>query len=192
MSSRRALLGFAVCASVAGPFGCTRSHSGPPAPQRAEDVWLSRVGTGPSQTGRACGRGATDRFALALCDKTTPAINDLAQLYRVLRLDQPSEMAAATATHSLGLSSRTVSALNPRMLPFQNISDKSRQPTYEQAAVTTFARGEQMVEMTALDPTTYDFNFYLLRFEQACNHTRCTPEDLLTEKIENGWTDWTL
>jgi len=31
-----------------------------------------------------------------------------------------------------------------------------------------------------MDPATFDFNFYLLRFEQACNRARCTPEDLLT------------
>ena len=32
------------------------------------------------------------------------------------------------------------------------------------------------MELARLDPATYDFNFYLLRFEQACNRTRCTPE----------------
>jgi len=191
MSSGRALLSFVVCVGVAGSTACTRSQPAPTRP-RAEDIWLSRIGTGPAQTARVCARGATDRFAIALCDKTTPAIQSLDQLYRVLRLDQPAEMVAATTTHSLGLSSRTVSALNPRVLALQNISDKSRQPTYEQAAAATFARGEQLVELAALDPATYDFNFYLLRFEQACSRTRCTPEDLLTEKIESGWTGWTL
>ena len=64
--------------------------------------------------------------------------------------------------------------------------------TYEEVVVTGFTRGEQLVELAALDPATYEYNFYLLRFAQACNRTRCTPEDLLTEKIESGWTDWTL
>jgi len=190
MSSGRALLGLIVCFGAALFASCQRSK--PPLRQTPDEIWLSRIGTGPAQTARVCARGATDRIATALCTKAAPAVRGLDELYRVLRLDQPAAMVTATTTHSLGLSSRTVSALNPRVLALQNISDKSRQPTYEQVAVTTFARGEQMVEMAALDPATYDFNFYLLRFEQACNRARCTPEDLLTEKIESGWTGWTL
>ena len=170
---------------------CARSGKVAPRPS-PEDVWLSRIGTGSAQTARVCARGATDRFARALCANPPPTIAGLEELYRVLRLDQPAEMVAATTTHSLALSARTVSALNPRVFVFQNISDKSRSPTYDQVAAAGFVRGEQLVELGALDPKTYDFNFYLLRFEQACNRTRCTPDDLLTEKIEHGWTSWTL
>ena len=63
---------------------------------------------------------------------------------------------------------------------------------YEEFVAAGFTRGEQLVELVALDPATYEYKFYLLRFEQACNRSRCTPEDLLTEKIESGWTGWTL
>ena len=157
-----------------------------------EDAWLARIGSSSGPGSRGCQIGGADRVAKYLCDQTAPSVSGLADLYRALRLDQPAALVAAVATHSLGLSARTVSALNPRVLVFQDIGDKSRRPTYDQVTVTTFVRGEQLVEIAALDPTTYEYNFYLLRFEQACNRTRCTPEDLLTEKIENGWTAWTL
>ena len=191
MSGRRALLGLLAWASLAGSLACTRA--GKPAPARNPDeVWLSRIGTGPEQTARVCARGAGDRVARLLCQPDVPRIDSLAELYRALRLDQPSAQLAAATIHSLSLSGRTVSSLNPRVFAFQNISDKSRRPSSDEVVVTAFVRGEQLVEMAAYDPTTYDFNFYLLRFEQRCNRARCTPEDLLTEDVERGWTGWTL
>lgn len=191
MSGRRALLGVLACASLAGSLDCTRG--GRPAPARNPDeVWLSRIGTGPAQTARVCARGGGDRIAKLLCQPDVPRISSLTDLYRALRLDQPAAQLVAATIHSLSLSARTVSSLNPRVFAFQNISDKSRQATSDQVVITAFVRGEQMVEMAALDPTTYDFNFYLLRFEQACNRTHCSPENLLTEDVESGWTGWTL
>ncbi len=186
-----ALLGLVVAASTAASVGCTRAGKGI-ALHAPEDVWLARIGTGPAQTARVCGHGATDRVATALCDKATAPIRGLPDLYRALRLDQTGERLVAVTTHSLGLSARTVSGLNPRVLVYQDISHKRRRVNYEEVVVTTFARGEQLVELAALDPATYEYNFYLLRFTQACNRTRCTPEDLLTERIESGWVDWTL
>ena len=190
MSGWRARLGIVVCFGAAVAASCERSK--PPARRSAEDVWLSRIGTGPTQTARVCARGATDRVAKRLCDKAAPPIRGLDDLYRVLGLDQPAERLAATAVHSLGLAARTVSGLNPRVLVFQAISAKRRPVTYDDVVITGFVRGEQLVELAALDPATYDYNFYLIRFTQPCSRTRCTPEDLLTEKIESGWTDWTL
>ena len=187
----RALLGLVAAASAVASAGCTRGGKGI-ALHAPEDAWLARIGTGPAQTARVCGRGATDRVATALCDKATPPIRGLADLYRALRLDQTGERLVAVTTHSLGLSARTVSALNPRVLVYQDISHKRRRVAYEEVVVTGFARGEQLVELAALDPGNYEYNFYLLRFTQACNRTRCTPEDLLTEKVESGWIEWTL
>jgi hypothetical protein len=191
MSSGRALLGFVVSVSVAGSIGCVRTRGGAARPP-PEEIWLSRVGTGPAQTARVCGRGATDRVAIALCDKSRPPIRGLEDLHRALRLDQPPARLVAATTHSLGLAARTTSGLNPRVLVYQDISHKRRPVSYEEIVVAGFVRGEQLVEMAALDPATYEYNFYLLRFAQACNRTRCTPEDLLTARIESGWTDWTL
>jgi hypothetical protein len=160
--------------------------------QAPEGVWLSRIGTGPAETARMCGRGATDRVATVLCAQPPPPIHGLDDLYRALRLGEPSQRQVAAATHSLGLSARTVSGVNPRVLVFENMEGLHEPPKYEQIVAAGFTRGEQLVELLGLDPATYEYNFYLLRFEQPCNRSRCTPEDLLTDKIERGWTEWTL
>lgn len=188
----RLRLYFVACLIAVGGAGCTRT---PPRPHEArgpEDVWLARVGVGPQQTARVCARGASDRITRSLCDRATPPIRGLTDLYRAIRLDDPSPMLTAAVTHSMSLSARIVSEANPRVFAFQDLSTNPRAPTAEQAVVSAFVRGEQMVELAALDPVTFDFNFYLLRFEQACNQQRCTPEDLLTERIERNWTRWTL
>jgi hypothetical protein len=191
MSGGHALFGFLVCTSAVGWIACDRTAGKGVAPQGPADVWLSRVGTGPAQTARVCGLGARDRVAAALCARPAP-IRGLTDLYRALQLDRPAEDLVAVTTHSLGLSARTVSALNPRVLVYQDISHKRRPVTYDEVVVAGFTRGEQLVELAALDPATYEYNFYLLSFTQACNRGRCTADDLLTEKIETGWTDWTL
>ncbi len=187
----RALLGLAIGASVACSVTCA-PRAKPATRQRPEDVWLSRIGTGPDQTARVCARGATDRVATVLCAESPPPIRGLDDLYGALRLGRPGQRRTATTTHSLGLSARTVSAVNPRVLVFENTRDRSEPVKYEQIVATTFTRGEQLVEILGLDPATYEYNFYLLRFQQDCNRSRCTPEDLLTDKIESGWTGWTL
>jgi hypothetical protein len=189
-SGWRARLGFLVCLGAALSANCERNK--PPGRQTPEEVWLSRIGTGPGQTARVCGHGARDRVATTLCAKPAPSIHGFDDLYRVLKLDHPVESLPATTVHSLGLTARTASGLNPRVLVYQDISHKRRPVTYEELVVTGFTRGEQLIELAALDPATYDYNFYLFRFGQACNRTRCTPEDLLTAKVESGWTDWTL
>jgi hypothetical protein len=189
MSGWRALLGFFVCV---GALSANCERNKPSARQTPEDVWLSRIGTGAAQTARVCGRGATDRVATVLCDKSTPPIRSLDDLYRALRLGRPGQRLVAATVHSLGLSARTVSGLNPRVLVFEDTTSPTGPVTYERVVAAGFARGEQLVELVGLDSKTYDYTFYLLRFEQACNRSRCTPEDLLTEKIESGWTGWTL
>ena len=118
MSSGRALLAVVVFVSAAGSIRCDRSKR--VVPQSPEDVWLSRIGTGPAQTARVCGRGATDRVATVLCDKSTPAIRSLDDLYRALRSrPRPASGSSRRRSHSLGLSARTVSGLNPRVLVYR-------------------------------------------------------------------------
>ena len=190
MSSARALVAVVVLVSAAGSIGCDRSKR--VVPQSPDDVWLSRIGTGPAQTARVCGRGATDRVATVLCDKSTPPIRSLDDLYKALHLGRPGQRLVAATVNSLGLSARTVSSLNPRVLVFDDTSHLTEPINYERFVVAGFTRGEQLVELAGLDPATYEYTFYLFRFEQACNRSRCTPEDLLTEKIESGWTSWTL
>ena len=182
------------CVSAPPARSVARARGKSVAPQAPEDVWLSRIGTGPAQTARVCGRGATDRVATALCDKADAADpRPRRSLSRAAARPDPAErLVAATVTFARAVGADACPALNPRVLVYQDISHKRRPVTYEEVVVAGFTRGEQLVELAALDPATYEYNFYLLRFEQACNRTRCTPEDLLTEKIESGWTDWTL
>lgn len=155
-----------------------------------EGVWLSRIGSGPAQTAQVCARGARDRVATVLCDPKTPPLRGLADLYRALDLG-PDKRATAVTTHSLAVSARAVSEANPRVLTFID-SVKATPISLEQIAAVAFSRGEQAVELVGFDPGTLDYNYYLLTFTQCCNHTRCTPEDVLTDKIEKNWLGWTL
>ncbi len=157
--------------------------------QRPYQAWLASIGSGPSQTERTCARGAADRVTASLCKDELPEIHGFEDLYAALGLLGPEARVVAGTTHSLGLSARSVSGANPRIFVFD--PSKALIP-YDRLIAVSFARGEQLVELVALDTNTLDYNFYLLHFEQACNAARCTPEDLLTEKVESGWVDWTL
>jgi hypothetical protein len=56
-----------------------------------------------------------------------------------------------------------------------------------------FVRGEQFVEVVSRDSAAGALNFYLLRFEQTCNYEPgCRLADLLTERIEHGWTAYSV
>jgi hypothetical protein len=157
----------------------------------AEDVWLRNVGVGPSQTRRVCESGATDRVTLALCREPAPVIDGLKALYQALGFAAQNERLVAATTQSLGLSARLVSAANPRVFVFANNVEYVPVP-HDKLAALSFARGEQLVELVALDTTTFDWNFYLLSFTQACSEPGCTPEQLLTEQVEHDWTGYTL
>jgi len=196
----RTLLALGIAAASWGMVGCrppTGAESGAErgtgsagrGPLKPEDAWLAKIGVGPAQTARVCKRGARDRAAQVLCAPGATGIHGLSDLYRALGFVEPASRYVASTTHSLALSARIVSAANPRTFVFP--PDKAPIPL-ERFVVTAFARGEQFLELAALDPATLEYNFYLVRFEQDCNATRCTPEDLLTEKIESGWTSFTL
>jgi hypothetical protein len=158
---------------------------------RVERIWLRNIGVGPSQTRRVCETGADDRVTAALCREPAPTIDSIVSLYEALGLVGDKERLVAAATHSLGLSARIVTAANPRMFVFTNNIEYQPLPR-DKLAVVSFARGEQLVELVALDTRTYDWNFYLLSFSQSCNAVGCTPEQLLTERIERDWTSFTL
>jgi hypothetical protein len=158
---------------------------------RVENVWLRSIGVGPAQTRRVCDSGANDRVTAALCRDPARSIDSLTSLYEALGLVGEKERLVAATTHSLGLSARIVSAANPRTFVFTNNIEYVPIPP-DKLAVVSFARGEQLVELVALDTRTYDWNFYLLSFSQACNMAGCTPEELLTERVERDWTSYTL
>ncbi|RYZ10020.1 MAG: hypothetical protein EOO73_00080 [Myxococcales bacterium] len=200
----RELARWAAIAGLAATLGCsgatTRQNTvesehepqANPAAEVPEDVWLDRIGTGEQQLARVCERGAKDRVATVLCDQSKNRIRSLPELYRALRLEQPEDRRVAVTTHSLSLSAKLVSSANPRVFVFAPNTAGTRQLDHEGVVATAFVRGEQLVELAALDPATYELNFYLLRFTQPCNEAGCTAEDLLTERIEASWTNWSL
>jgi len=156
-------------------------------PGDVERAWLDRVGAGPAQTALVCARGAADPVARALCGSPAPALRGLGDLYGALGLSPDDGGLAAVATHSLGLAARTVSALNPRVVVFPRYSPLED----DRIAAAAFSRGEPFVEMVGYDPAADDFNFYLLAFQPGCAGD-CTAADLLTERLETGWTGWAL
>lgn len=171
-----------------GACGDDRATGFAVSPGNVEHAWLDRVGTGPAQTAAACGRGAGDPIARALCASPPPTIRGLADLYRALQLAPGSGGdRVAVTTHSLGLAARTVSALNPRVVVFPRYSPLDDQ----RIAAVAFSRGEPFVEMVGYDTLANDFNFYLLAFQPGCGDG-CTPADLMTERLEGGWGGWTL
>lgn len=182
-------LGFSACAPHAD------SEPNPPDPlaerddgRAPDDAWLVALGTGPERMAEVCARGAGDHVATALCANPSN-IRGLLDVYAALGLAAAPERLVAATTHSLGLAARVVSAANPRVFVFN--ADGAPVP-WDRFGVVAFSRGEQLVELVGLDPATLEYNFYLLRFEQPCNETRCTPADLLTERIESDWTGFSL
>lgn len=188
--SRQARL---ICSGLAlSALACGGGTTSAPAVQQSpEEAWLAEIGTGAAQNQRVCARGARDRVALALCADDV-AVNSLGDLYRELGLGPEGARRMAVTTHSLSLAGRTVSAANPRVMLFTDTNAPGGPVPYDEIVATAFTRGQQLVELVGLDPATYDYNFYLLKFDQACNGSRCTPEDLLGPRVESGWLDWTL
>jgi hypothetical protein len=160
-------------------------------PTDPDRYWLDEIGTGIEQRMKVCASGARDPIAVALCNDSDEPIDSLAKLYSILNLDGSIPRTIALGTNSSGLGARIVSAANPRI--FVLGTDEAHYAlTVDRLVVTSFVRGEQKVEMAGYDPVRDRINFYLLIFEQDCNRSRCGPKDLLSEKIESGWRDWTV
>lgn len=197
----------AMPAAVPAPstaFGAPSPDATPEYHASPESIWLEAIGKGPEQTARVCARGGQDPIALALCAQTTPTIESLMDLHKVLgipespvqeqnngRLPQQGAVRLIGMTaNSASLVSRSVSALNPRVV-VGVVPDRSEQGSARQFAVG-FVRGEPFAELAGYDDVLERINFYLLVFEPTCLDVRCTPKELLTQSIEHGWRGWTL
>ena len=142
-----------------------------------------------------CERPGDDSVRDVFCADEPPNIQSLRDLQRSLRFglepvaidgsvngyDSDYTPYVVALSHSTALAGRLVSPLNPRVIMVQ--FDKNA-PTF-----LAFNRGVQQVELAAFDRGTQRFNFYLLRFAQACNETdaACRPGDLFTPRIESSW-----
>jgi mono/diheme cytochrome c family protein len=146
------------------------------------------LATGAKQTARLCSRLHTrsDQVLQVFCTGA-PAITSFVELRTTLGLDSNTNdiyRGYALTSHSTALVSRSVSAINPRI-----IFVKPRSETEELVSLA-FARGEQFAEIVVRSRQD-DLQFYLLTFSQDCNGAPggCAPGDLLTEAAEVGWQD---
>jgi YVTN family beta-propeller protein len=152
------------------------------------DPELSHLPTREAQYDKLCATRRGDTFFQRVCGGVRPNIADFATLLRLVGLDK--NRAFALTGNSTSLVAMSVSALNPRIIVFPRVSDMLERP--KELVAVGFVRGEQFVEVASRDTSSGALNFYLVRFEQRCSYERCNLADLLTERIEHGWTAYSI
>jgi hypothetical protein len=176
-------------------------------PLNSEPDPLVGLKTGAAQLADLCARNNADAVSKAFCASATPpSIKSLVDLQKLLGLDfkagnnsngQNGNPAFVLTGHSSSLVTRFVSAINPRAIIFTPPKSTGRvntpQPLTSLVAMG-FVRGEQFVELVSNDPVSKDLNFFLFKFQQACNSAAggCANGDLLTPAVESNYTDYTL
>ena len=160
---------------------------------------LDMLPSGPAQTAAVCARAKNHAIRDLFCAQTAPRFTSIYEVHAALGMSSAhlkeftqiasGDYATISVTgHSSALSTRSVSAINPRVIAMQiKLVPLS-------LSSVAFTRGEQFLEMVASDRTDKSLHFYLLKFRQACNAQPkgCTPGELLTPAVEAGWTETTL
>ena len=154
---------------------------------------------GAEQHAEVCKRSGDDRVRQLFCadgGADIEGIDSFAALLDALGMSVGSDedlgphraTEFALTGHSTALTTRSVSAINPRVIFSQTPSED------RELLGLAFARGEQFTELVTRDYTTKELRFSIISFRQACNErTRgCAAGDLLTPSIEVGWRDVTL
>ena len=155
------------------------------------DPELMPLGSRQDAYDRVCARNRGDSFAKVLCGgNRRPEIRDFAELYALVGL--ADQRVFALTGNSTSLLANRVSAINPRLLVFPRVDGDLTRPATMTAV--GFVRGEQFAEIVSRDPSTGDFNFYLVAFEQKCSYASggCDLASLLTEEIEHDWTAYSV
>jgi hypothetical protein len=166
-----------VGAIALGALGCGDEQA--PSASLRESAPLA---TGKAQKERLCSRGRSDLVLDVFCSREPPSVESLLDLRRLLGLDLRSrDQGFAVTAHSTSLVSRSVSAINPRIIFIQP------RMASEEMVMLAYARGEQFAEVVVQDRAEGEFQFYVVSFEQDCNADGCTHGDLLTETAEVGW-----
>jgi hypothetical protein len=155
---------------------------------------------GPAQTAAVCARAKDHVVREVFCSGAAPSFTSLVELQTALGVDAaqakevtqialPSFVNISVTGHSTALATRSVSAINPRVIAMR--IDGLRPVHYVTAA---FARGEQFVELAVNDRTDNSLQLYVVSFQNACNRQPdgCSTADLLTPAVETGWTETTL
>jgi hypothetical protein len=149
--------------------------------------------SGHDEWAAVCAKHYGDAVSEKFCaSDRPPPLGSLADLQKLLKLDNRSTSAFVMTGHSTGIGVRIVTPLNPRALLMTAATD----PKFQ---VLAFSRGEMFVELVARDETASTtteviLRFFLLRFHLPCE-TRtegCNHADLYTPTIESGWTGYTL
>lgn len=144
---------------------------------------------------QVCAHAGDDLVRDLFCRDGQPikpaGIHALVDLERALGVS-PESVGGATAvvftSHSTALSTRSVSAINPRVLLLQFERDG------HELLALGFTRGEQLIELIVRDRSDQKLRFYVIGYQQACNTSSagCAPADLLTPETERSWSELTL
>lgn len=168
-----------------------------------EEAIFKNMPKGAAQLKVLCARPGQDKVRQVFCAPNPPSITSLVDLQKALGLGitDPTQIGRnrngdngnAAFTFTAGSSSlvgKFTSAINPRLIMFTPPTG-NRNPSL---VALGFLRGEQFVEVIAGDPSNNQLNFFLVRFEQACNGEKegCSIGQLLTPSIEKNWTALTI
>jgi hypothetical protein len=159
-------------------------------PVVAPDRELLPFSTREARYAELCATARGDAFFQRLCRGFRPNIPDFAGLLKLLGLDQ--NRAFALTGNSTSLVTKSVSAVNPRIILFPRVSEELAPPA--ELIAVGFVRGEQFVEILSRDGATGELAFYLLSFERACSYepAGCDLASLLSEEIEHDWTAYSV
>ncbi len=136
-----------------------------------------------------CAHDRDNTVTAAFCGNEAPNITSLVDLQNLIGMGfvegSPLPSFSLTANSS-SLSTRTVSAINPRAV-FVMQPDLRADESFVSLA---FVRGDHMVEMAVKSPNGA-FALYLLRYERECGDA-CTFGERLTPATESAWTRWSI
>lgn len=171
-------------------------------PMTEDDVFKAL----PSETEQLkilCARPGQDKVRTVFCGSNPPNITSLAELQKVLGLGILDPTRTGRGNNGTGgnaafvftagsssLVGKFTSAINPRLIMFTPPNGNA----IPDLVALGFVRGEQFAEIIAGDPSTGQMNFFLLRFEQACNEIEggCKVGELLTPQVEKDWKKVTI
>lgn len=208
--------------------GKSEEESEPPPPQELsliekaigdeEFIHAAELKEDAEQTAMICARLAgkpdTHPIKRTFCDPNNdPVLPTSLQMMqdrmglRVPEINNRNQNAAngnpgfAVQGHSSSLVGQFVSAINPRVIIFNNTTP-GQDPLSRSFVAMGFVRGEQFAEIIVgqndSDPNVFNANedpeFYLVSFKQACNSTPegCSVGHLLTPAVESDWTSVTV
>lgn len=202
MPRRGAQHGLPLAACVAlGLLGCVASRSPAPAadtdapdPDFDRRLWpdpTDFMRHGEAQREVVCARGGDDLVRDLFCGDEPPRITSLVELEQALEVDEArigGYTGVSLTANSTALSTRSVSALNPRLFAV-----RVEQLPIEMIALA-FTRGEQSVELVVRDRDDRELRFYLLAYRQSCDEREdgCRLDELLTPETESGWRELSL